>query len=586
MATEHYLTIQIAGEREEDFLREAYEECVEVEAQKQPVFPLPPEDVDLDYELLDDADFYDASIEAADDVVRSPKASPNPLEKRKPWTDRADAFREFRYRTKDRDTVGPDSIQPFIDLLPNLELGGDFRDVIEGLMERGKLNSLTDLSMLFRKKLDDAIRYNRFDAAILREADTFFSSDRRVLSHLGGHPETNLNKTNAYFLASAHPGIYKIFAGIFIADLNTRLQTRFIQAHATEDYAIAYSELSKMAYAAGAYAVEQGLADAAQLDAERTIERVVSAEFRRFSQLKAERVRRTKGLTDLADNQALLFGRRFRLRKGEGRSQRLERYKQEYPAWAKSRIAELEKQHLRPVLAAAYARKAGALSVAPEHFKAADELIKKARTVPGTFDRVSDLISLATGNDPEISKPLLQFFDKGRRRTELLSEIYLLGRTSSRVHDGRKVILSKDRKAGDQLAADAIIRSDLGVPSMASVQEALSSTGYSVTSLLNAVKRRGIPGVSRSTTRAIEKIEQRIESAAGTPAVLGSSGMSIDDFQAAKKHLKAILRSKIKPSAVRTATDGSADVIPKPEKPKKPKRKPKETKDDGKDFEK
>lgn len=564
MSEEHYQAVEIAGESEEVFLKEAYDAWVESQASNEPEWPPSPgaEPVDLD-------DISDL---------------PDPMEKRPRWDDGKSAFRPFHHDTGTSRTVSADSIAPFLELLPNLGLGGDLRGILDGMLEKGRLNSLSDISMLFRNVCEDAIRHRKYDPRILREADTYFGEGRSLFgSDFGKVNESNQLKTNSYFLASAHPGIYKVFLGIFIADMNARLQSFILRAIRTEDFSMSYNDLSKMAYAAGQFAVEQGLDIVDSIDTERSIGRTINHQFKRLLDLRPVK----KGLTaaelnDMGESHAILYGRRFKLRRGETRTQRLARYKKDYPAWAKQRIVDLEKQHLKLILATGFAHSAKSATVDEGHFKAAEDLIKSAKKTPGQFSKSRDLIDIACGHDDQSAGLLLQFFDKQRRRTELMDEVFSLGRTLSRVQDGRKVIRAKDKHAGELLAANAILRSNLGVPSMKDVQSAMANQGLSVTDILAGMKRKLLPGVSAGMKKALVEVETKIRSASGKASI--REDLSVDDFKTAKKHLKNILKDRLAKGSIKTADDKDADSLA-PAKtsgktPRKPSSRKKPTKDD------
>lgn len=564
MSEEHYQAVEIAGESEEVFLKEAYDAWVESQASNEPEWPPSPgaEPVDLD-------DISDL---------------PDPMERRPSWDDGKSAFRPFHHDTGTSKIVSPDSIAPFLELLPNLELGGNLRGIIDGMLEKGRLHSLSDISMLFRNVCEDAIRHRKYDPRILREADTYFGDDPQILSKddkegrdirhgrslygtdFGKLNEPNLLKTNSYVLASAHPGVYKVFLGIFIADMNARLQSFVLRAIRTEDFSMSYGDLSKMAYAAGQFAVEQGLDIVDSIDAERSIGRTIAHQFKRLLDLRPAK----KGLTaaelnDMGESHAILYGRRFKLRRGETRTQRLARYKKDYPAWAKQRIVDLEKQHLKLILATGFAHSAKSATVDEGHFKAAEDLIKSAKKTPGQFSKSRDLIDIACGHDDQSAGLLLQFFDKQRRRTELMDEVFSLGRTLSRVQDGRKVIRAKDKHAGELLAANAILRSNLGVPSIKDVQSAMANRGLSVTDILAGMKRKLLPGVSAGMKKALVEVETKIRSASGKAII--RDDLSVDDFKTAKKHLKNILKDRLAKGSIKTADDKDADSLAPARKP-------------------
>ncbi|MEQ5024942.1 hypothetical protein, partial [Klebsiella pneumoniae] len=188
MSDKFYQTIEIAGESEEDFLREAYLAWLESQVADEPVWP-PLQWFESDFE----DDEYDL---------------PDPFEKKTSTDDTKKVFRPFYYDTGTSKSVAPDSIAPFMELLPNLELGGELRNIIDGMVEKGRLKSLSDISMMFRSKFEDAIRHRKYDPRILREADTYFGGNRSVFdSTFGKVNEKNLDKTNSYLLASAHPAI-------------------------------------------------------------------------------------------------------------------------------------------------------------------------------------------------------------------------------------------------------------------------------------------------------------------------------------------------------------------------------------------
>ena len=562
MSDEYYQTIEIFGESEEDFLREAYNAWIESQVQNEPFWPPLPTTAPISLDDLSDLS--------------------DPLEKRPAWDDGKSAFRPFHYDTGTSKTVSPDSIAPFLELLPNLGLGGDLRNIIDGMLGKGQLNSLSDISMLFRTVFEDAIRHNRYDPRILREADIHFGAGRSVFGkEFGKLNEAKVEKTNSYLLASAHPGIYKIFSGIYIADMNARLQSFVLRAIRTEDFSMSYSDLSKMAYAAGNFAVKQGLDIVNAIDAERSIERTLSHQFRRLLDLRPAKKGKTAAeLNDLGESHAILFGRRFKLRRGESREQRLTRYKKAYPSWAKERLVDLERQHLKLILATGYAYSAQSASVDDGHLKAAEELIKLAKKTPGLFNRSRDLIDIACGHDDKTAELLLQFFDKKRRRTEVLDEVYALGRTLSRLSDGRKVIRAKDKHAAELLAANAILQSGLGVPSIKNVQSAMAKQGFSVTDLLAGMKRKLLPGVSAGTKKALLDVEAKIKSASGKSGVRAE--LSVDDFKTAKNNLKNIFKEKLAKAAIKSAKDSGADTpVPAPKPVKTLVKKPKGSGEDG-----
>lgn len=535
-----FAMVLINGQSREDFFDEAYNAWLEDQISEQEIWP----------PFLGDDDLNDDDIILAD-----------PLEKRSKADDVKKLLQRFPYVSAKSKTISPDSIAPLRELLPNLELGGKFRSLIDQGISTGRIRTLTDISALFLNTFEDAIRRRRFDPSTLRHAEIHFANGRSLFSkEFGKINESNASVANSYMLGSAHPGIYKLMSGMFVADMNSRLQRLILRAIDTEDFNVAYGDLFKLAYAAGTYAVDKGLELANSKDSERAIVRTIDNAFAAIRQrLSVKKRVASSSLLDMSENQAILFGRKFRLRRGESPVQRLARYKKEYPNWAKQRIGELEKQHLKLILAVGFARSAKATSVADEHMKAAEDLIKAAKKTPGKFSKSRDLIDIACGYDHATADKLLQYFDTKKRRTELLGEIYSLGRTLSRTQEGRKVIRAKDKRVGELLAADAILRSDLGVPSVRDVRDALEEQGLSVTDTLDGMRRKILPGVSSSLKKGLIDEESKIRSASGQSMI---GDLSRDELAVAKNHLKKLLKARLAKTEVRSAKGTHADNLP------------------------
>ncbi|WP_454869825.1 hypothetical protein [Pseudomonas putida] len=537
--------VLINGQSQEDFFLDAYNAWLEEQISEQEVWPTfyDDENLDEDHHVLID-----------------------PLEKRSKTDDVKKLLQRFPYISGKSKSISPDSLEPLRELLPNFELEGDFRSFIDQGLSTGRIRSLTDISSLFLSKFDDAIRHRKYDPIALRNADIHFANGVSIFSKdFGKVRESKPAVTNSYMLGSAHPGIYKLMSGIFVADMNARLQSFILRALRTEDFSARYGDLVKLAYAAGTYAVDKGIELANSRDNERKIGRSITNTFAKIRDRLAPKKRvAPSALLDMSESHAILYGRRFKLRRGESPTQRLARYKKDYPVWSKQRIAELEKQHLKVILAVGFARSANGASVTDEHLKAADDLIKSAKKTPGLFSKSRDLIDISCGRDQAAADQLLKYFDPGKRRTELLGEVFSLGRTLSRVREGRKVIRAVDKYAGELLSANAILRSDLGVPSVKDVRGALSEQGFSVTDMLAGMKRKFIPGVGSGLKKGLLQEEAKIRSAAGKSSV---GDLSLDDMSVAKDNLKKLLKARIAKTAVKSAKGDDAENLPKVKTP-------------------
>lgn len=325
--------------------------------------------------------------------------------------------------------------------------------------------------------------------------------------------------SEAYRLSSAYPGLYRKATGVFIVDTAKRIAQAVAERLEFTNTTISYRELMSSVYAASKSSVmiaKREIQAKIEVDRKRTI----SIQVRSRQDVK-RRIEAARSVPDMARTNIDLFGRKFKLRKGESAAKAVARAQREYRASVSDRIATLEKNGLLPVLATAVAAGKGASRVTASHVAQAQKLVKAAKTSYGYFTTPQDLIKTALNGAQGVEK-LMGALDPSTRRNELLHGLQTFGRTLSRLHDGSATIRASHRAQAAQFAADVLLRAAGGVPRTEDIRDAMQAARWS-TELAKQQNVR-LRGLDKGTINAL-----------GDPA-----GSVVDSSRASKRAVKAL----------------------------------------------
>lgn len=375
----------------------------------------------------------------------------------------------------------------------------------------------------------------------------------------------------AYRLSSAYPGLYRKATGVFIVDVARRI-AQYVDKHlSAANNTISYKELMSTVYAASRSSVMIAKREIqAKIQVDR--KRIINLEVRTRQDIKRV-IEAARPLHDNARTNIDLFGRSFKLRKGESASKAVTRAQREYRASVGERISSLEKHGLLPVLAAAVAAGKGASRVTASHVAQAQKLIKAAKTSYGYFSTPQDLIKTAL-NGAQGAEKLLGALNPNTRRNELLQGLQTFGRTLSRLHDGSATIRATHRTQAAQFAADVFLRAAGGVPGTEEIRRAMKASGWSTNVAHEQnVRLRGLErgtinalgdpaGSVADSARASKRAVKDLQKPVGPEVKASGAPVSPQDFnRAINEALRSVRRKRRRQDPPKP--DGDDDGSPK-----------------------
>lgn len=374
----------------------------------------------------------------------------------------------------------------------------------------------------------------------------------------GNHRTKDFNADfEAYRQLTQFPGLHRKMTGIFILDGAKRLVQYFNERNKSSSHSITFRSTLGPVFAASESALmlaKREITAKIHVDLKRKIE----IRVRTNADLK-KAIKSAMPSDPNAQKNIDLFGRTFRLKKGESLAKAATRAKKEYKKSVADRISTLEKQGLLPVLAAAVAQARGASTVTAADVKQAQAIIKAAKTSFNYYKSPRDLVLKALGSDKGIDK-LMAALDSSTRRHELVMGLQTFGRTMSRLHDGSATIKAANRNQGAQFAADALLRSAFDVPGVELIRGSMKSFGWSMTDAKSQnVRLRGLdkhtinalgdpaPPIGQAT-KVVREVAKAISKPVGPAVNKTGAPVSPEDLKAAQEAVTRLRRQLMKQS--------------------------------------
>lgn len=443
-------------------------------------------------------------------------------------------------------------------------------------------NDLLDFSKQFLNMLDRRIERNGADSVYLSSSskrnifntampdlDTF-----REKGELTSKSYKEYNKQcEALRLNTEYPGIYKAATGLFVLDAAKRIVQVIAEKQDLGINEISYRQMMGATNKAAESAIQLAKREI-RAGLTLNLKREIEQHYRTTRDLKVAIKEAKVDRNELGNID--LFGRSFKLKRGETIAQAATRANREYKKSVADRIDKLEGQGLLPVLAAAAAQGRGGASVTQADIKAAQALIKAAKTSYGFYQSPKALIEQALGGKVAVDRitaqggrdpvsSLLAALKADTRRNELLKGLQTFGRTLSRLDDKSASIKASHKVQAAQFAADALLKSGFAPPSVSAIRQAMTAQNWSLAEATKqSVRLRGLergivnalgdpaPAMKASARQAKQAVQEAVKAtvtvdAQGRPETLG----------------EAVIRALRRQRARRQGRDNDDDNSPK-----------------------
>lgn len=360
-------------------------------------------------------------------------------------------------------------------------------------------------------------------------------------------------------MSAEYPGIFRKAVGLFVLDAAKRIVLFIGEKQELNVNDISYGQLMPAVYRAAESAIAIAKREiAAELAIVR--KREISHTVRTTKDVKVA-IQQARDAGDPNEARNIdLFGRKFRLRRGESSTQAAARARREYREGVSERINTLEKQGLLPVLAAAVAQGRGAGAVTAVDITRAQSLIKTAKTSYGAFQSPKALIEQALGGADAVSaikqqagrdpvRSLLASLKADTRRNELLSGLQTFGRTLSRLQDKSASIKASNKAQAAQFAADALLKSGFEPPNVLAIRAAMRGQGWTLEDARQQnVRLRGLDkGIVNALGEPASKLKQSarditkaVRASNVISQVVDAEGQKTTLGEALKRHLRRL----------------------------------------------
>lgn len=185
------------------------------------------------------------------------------------------------------------------------------------------------------------------------------------------------------------------------------------------------------------------------------------------------------------DNLIQSFGKEFKARKNETKTQAVTRIRSEFKEHSNKKFDEFKGKGMDLILAQGIAQARGSKSVTVAHMKEATDLFNKAKKNPVEFRSMSKIFKQVTGNDRVANEALMHSMDGRSSFQRSRKSLETMGAHLYANSQGRTRIRKDDAIHGQAFAASAT----LGVPPKAlktAINEALKESSYKVEDVIKA----------------------------------------------------------------------------------------------------
>lgn len=351
--------------------------------------------------------------------------------------------------------------------------------------ELGVPESMSELSARLVSVLEKGLLSKDLSLSTLKKYSTAGMTlrDLEELNTSGLTPQAYLSILDTI----ASPGIYERTQSIFISALNNKLSQLFYEKVSSGDFTCSYNELSREAWSCFKLAHEQARHS---LNDEKFLNKIGVSLSKKIEMIFEDRINKKLSAGQKTHTE---YGKTIRLDPKKDIVKQLAVIQAGYKPWVGKKLDELVERGLVSVAAAAIAKRNGQQLVTEQHVKAALAEIDSARKNVGKFSSTADFLKKLAGPQNEAFAKNLASHLSGNAKSrqthmaeieKLSSKLATFNRGQVQGKDGSTPaqvrLNAQDRRVGQAVAANALLKASGGVPSMKQVHAALIDANLSV----------------------------------------------------------------------------------------------------------